>query len=109
MYLHVKSQQCYFQEYCRNILCPFRHDNTGSKCSQCGNSYTTERDLIDHKQRIHNNINDNMCENTEDDDKGDSDDEPNYGLDTPCGVCGETFEEVEDLIIHYADTAHNLD
>ena len=50
-----------------------------------------------------------MCENTEDDDKGDSDDEPNYGLDTPCGVCGETFEEVEDLKIHYADTAHNLD
>ena len=81
MFVHATSPVCSFATKCANKLCQFRHP-------------TTEQtdDSIDSEVN-----NDENC--------SESEEEPEI---EPCNYCGQLFNEIEELIDHYAETGHNL-
>ena len=107
MYLHVMSPQCFFQENCQNTLCQFQHDQQ-IKCSECEYLSTNSGDIEHHIYMMHRSPGhdssevDLTVEENESDMEDASDDEC-----FPCDSCENVYNEIEELINHYAETAHN--
>ena len=90
MFVHNVSPMCRFNENCNNTLCQFRHQKlrTEKEPSSAGD--------------------DNNCENPEELDQSKREDDTNDEDEVyPCDSCDQVFNEIEDLIDHYGETAHN--
>ena len=69
------------------------------ECHKCGFIFENNNDLKMHKEKEHN---ERHAMNEHDD--GDDQSVELF----PCDSCDKIFEEIEDLIEHYGETAHNL-
>ena len=81
MFDHNISEKCKFFKICRRPMCQYRHEITNE----------------DIDESIINDVENN-------DDEEDESDEEHF----PCDSCEQVYNDVEDLIEHYGETAHNL-
>ena len=109
MFLHKISPLCKFGATCANQLCQFRHQNKQTQscdksenknttqsesadtfsCQECEEKFPSEKTLTKHVETKH-------------EDEIEEEDEV-----YPCDTCDNIYNEIEDLIDHYGETAHN--
>ena len=87
MFIHEMSPLCRFNVKCDNTLCQFRHPKIQNEESE--NESTSKDDNIQHI------------------DEHESDDDQSEEL-FPCDSCDKIYDEIDDLIEHYGETAHNI-
>ena len=94
MFAHKLSGHCKYGRLCRNNLCSFQHKSESEyifSCQECEVEFTNEIDLTKHVEAGHVYEND------------DEDEDESY----PCDTCENIYKDIEDLIEHYGETAHN--
>ena len=82
MFSHQFSGLCKYEKLCKNELCSFQHEIESEdefSCQKCDDKFPNEEILTKHvEDELH-----------------------------PCDTCEQVFNEIEDLIDHYGETAHN--
>ena len=92
MFSHHLSGLCKYDKFCKNKLCSFQHESESEdrfSCQECELKFTNENTLTKHVETKHDNEK--------------NDDDESY----PCDTCENIYKEIEDLIDHYGETAHN--
>jgi hypothetical protein len=92
MFSHQFSGLCKYEKFCKNELCSFQHEIESEdefSCQKCDDKFPNEEILTKHVENKHE---DEM--NVEDEFH-------------PCDTCKQVLNEIEDLIDHYGETAHN--
>ena len=92
MFSHRMSGQCQYGKLCRNKLCSFQHKIQSEEdlsCQECEDIFPNEDALKKHVESEHEDENN---------------DEDEFH---PCDSCEKVFNDIEDLIEHYGETAHN--
>ena len=118
MFVHAKSPVCIFSTKCANKLCQFRHP-TQTTPDQTDDKSTSEINNDEHVAQSVNMMNSKTSDSeevselelagTEDLDQSKHDDETNDNDEVhPCDSCDHVFNDIEDLIEHYGETAHNI-
>ena len=107
MFIHKVSPLCKFGGSCANKLCQFRHKNKQTQSSdKSDNENTSQKDTIEIEDEF-------SCEECEEKfpnkktlakhvETKHEDDEV-----YPCDTCENVYDEIEELIEHYGETAHN--
>ena len=86
-------------------MCQFRHKQGENKeseqfnCKKCEFVFENKNDLKIHEEEDHI---ERTPLNEHDDDDGQSEEI------FPCDSCDKIYDEIEDLIEHYGETAHNI-
>ena len=90
MFSHQLSGMCKYKKLCKNELCPFQHESENVfSCQECEEKFSNEESLTKHVESKHEDDN--------------NDEDESY----PCDTCEHIFYDIEDLIEHYGETAHN--
>ena len=92
MFSHQLSGLCKYDKVCKNKLCSFQHESESEdrfSCQDCEVKFTNKKTLTKHVETEHDNEK--------------NDDDEIY----PCDTCEKVYNEIEDLIEHYGETAHN--
>ena len=92
MFSHQFSGLCKYEKLCKNELCSFQHEIESDDkfcCQECEDKFPNEETLTKHVENKHG------------DEKYDEDEFH------PCDTCELVFNDIEDLIEHYGETAHN--
>ena len=92
MFAHHLAGLCKFGKNCKNKLCSYQHKKESDDEPQPDVAYEHDK----------SNCNEND-EHEEDEFENDDLDEESF----PCDSCEKIFYDIEDLIEHYGETAHN--
>ena len=113
MFVHAMSPVCAFTTKCAYKMCQFRHP-TQTTHDHNSDKSTSEIIIEEHVEQSVN-----MMSSKTNDSEGDSEmelaasndlDQSKHDDDEvyPCDSCDNVFNDIEDLIDHYGETAHNI-
>jgi hypothetical protein len=102
MFLQKMSPLCKFGVACDNKLCQFRHKN--NSCDKNDTKKSNKKDKSESEDKFSFPNKQTLTKHVETKHKDELDDEDEvYPIDT----CENIYNEIEDLIDHYGETAHN--
>ena len=92
MFSHQLAGICKYAKSCKNSLCSFQHKSESEvefACQQCEIKFPNEETMTEHVVTQHENENNDVDECY------------------PCDTCDNVYTDIEELIDHYGETAHN--